>query len=143
MIFFLDTNICIYFLKGMYPKIRENLQSKNPEFIKIPSIVKAELLYGAEKSNNRLSNIEKVQTFLEPFDIIPFDDESSIAYSRIRSSLEQKGNTIGPNDYIIASIALAYNGTLITNNEKEFKKIKNLNVENWTKKTSVCSSHFP
>lgn len=133
MIFFLDSNICIYFLKGMYPIIRENIQNTNPINIKIPSIVKAELLYGAEKSNNRSSNIEKIKNFLEPFEIVPFDNESSITYAKIRSSLEQKGNPIGPNDYIIASIVLAYNGTLITNNEKEFKRIKNLKVENWIK----------
>lgn len=115
----------------MYEKIRDNMESKNPKTIKIPSIVKAELLYGAEKSNERKQNIKNIEYFLEPFEIISFDDNSSIQYSLIRSNLEKKGNTIGPNDYIIASIVLAHKGTLVTNNVKEFKRIKNLKIQNW------------
>lgn len=133
MIYFLDSNICIYFLKGHYPKIKDQLKSINPNNIKIPSIVKAELLYGAEKSNKKTSNVDKISTFLEPFEIVPFNNESAVIYSRIRSSSELKGNVIGPNDYIIASIVMSNNGILVTNNEKEFKMIKNLKIENWTK----------
>jgi tRNA(fMet)-specific endonuclease VapC len=132
MIYYLDTNICIYFLKGSSPKVMSQIKKISPNHIKIPAIVKAELLYGAEKSNNKISNLANANRFLEPFEIVPFDDECSITYSKIRSFLELKGDIIGPNDYIIASIVLANNGTLITNNEKEFKKVKNLKIDNWT-----------
>jgi tRNA(fMet)-specific endonuclease VapC len=131
MIYYLDSNICIYFLKGQHQNIKDKLENINPTKIKIPSIVKAELLYGAEKSKNRSSNVDKVLKFIDPFEIIPFDDEASIFYSKIRSSLEIKGTIIGPNDYIIASIVLSKNGILVTNNESEFKRIKNLKIENW------------
>ncbi len=134
MIYYLDTNICIYFLKGLYPSIMENIQNINPNNIKIPSIVKAELLYGAEKSQQKTKNLANIKRFLEPFEIIPFDDDCSIAYSKIRSAMELKGTVIGPNDYIVAATVLAKNGILVTNNTKEFKKVKNLKTENWVAK---------
>ncbi|PKL17320.1 MAG: VapC toxin family PIN domain ribonuclease [Spirochaetae bacterium HGW-Spirochaetae-5] len=132
MNYFLDTNICVYFLKGLYPSVLENIQNSNPNNIKIPSIVKAELLYGAEKSQHKTKNLTNINRFLEPFEIIPFDDDCSIIYSKIRATLELKEKGIGPNDYIIASTALAKNGILVTNNSKEFERIKNLKIENWT-----------
>jgi tRNA(fMet)-specific endonuclease VapC len=131
MNYFLDTNICIYFLKGTYPRILKEIRNIDPKYIKIPSIVKAELLFGAEKSRNREENIKKVTQFIEPFEVVSFDDEASITYSIIRSSLESKGKSIGPNDLIIASTVLSKNGILITNNEKEFKNVKNLKTDNW------------
>ena len=124
MIYYLDTNICVYFLKGLYPSIIEKMQSMNAGNIKIPSIVKAELLYGAEKSQQKVKNLTKINRFLEPFEITPFDDDCSIIYSKIRSEMELKGTAIGPNDYIIAATVLAKNGILVTNNTKEFEKTR-------------------
>jgi tRNA(fMet)-specific endonuclease VapC len=112
----------------------KNLQNINPNNIKIPSIVKAELLYGAEKSQHKAKNLVNINRFLEPFEIVPFDDESSIVYSKIRSAMELKGTIIGPNDYIIAATVLAKNGILVTNNTKEFGRVKSLRIENWTVK---------
>ncbi len=134
MNYFLDTNICVYFLKGLYPSVLENIQNTNPNNIKIPSIVKAELLYGAEKSQNKTKNLTNINRFLEPFEIISFDDDCSIIYSKIRSTLELKGTVIGPNDYIIAATTVAKNGILVTNNTKEFQRIKNSKIKNWTMK---------
>ncbi len=131
MIYYLDSNICVYFLKGIYPSIMENIQNINPNNIKIPSIVKAELLYGAEKSQLKAKNLDNINRFLEPFEIVPFDDDCSIVYSKIRSAMELKGTTIGPNDYIIAATVLAKNGILVTNNTKEFERVKSLKLENW------------
>ena len=132
MKYFLDTNICIYYLKGMYPEIIKKLLSKNPEDIKIPSIVKAELMYGAEKSESKNKIKEKIIEFLLPFEIVGFNDEATEIYGKTREYLEKKGMIIGPNDLIIASTVLSQNGTLITNNAKEFKRIKELKIENWT-----------
>ena len=133
MKYYLDTNICIYYLKGIYPKIVEELLSKHPDDIKIPSIVKAELLYGAEKSKEKKQNLEKIKRFLLPFQLKEFGDPESELYGIIRSRLEEAGKTIGPNDLILASTVLANEGTLITNNEKEFRRIKDLKIANWTK----------
>ncbi|HON80454.1 MAG TPA: type II toxin-antitoxin system VapC family toxin [Spirochaetota bacterium] len=134
MMYYLDTNICVYFLKGLHQSIVENIKKINPGNIKIPSIVKAELLYGAQKSQHKTKNLTNINRFLEPFDIIPFDDDCAITYSKIRASMELKGTIIGPNDYIIAATVVAKNGILVTNNTKEFQKVKNLKTENWTVK---------
>lgn len=131
MIYYLDTNICVYFLKGLYSSIKDNIQKNNPNNIKIPSIVKAELLYGAEKSQYKAKNLANINRFLEPYEIIPFDEDSSIVYSKIRSAMELMGTVIGPNDFIIAATVLARNGILVTNNTKEFEKVRNLKIENW------------
>lgn len=131
MNYYLDTNICIYFLKGTYPNIKNRLQQKKPRNIKIPSIVKAELFYGAEKSDSVKKNIEKIQSFLRPYIIAPFDSQSSEIYAKIRSQLEKGGEIIGANDLIIASTVLSNKGTLITNNQNEFKRVQKLKIENW------------
>ncbi|HAL93439.1 MAG TPA: VapC toxin family PIN domain ribonuclease [Spirochaetaceae bacterium] len=131
--YYLDTNTCIYFLNGKYESIKEKVLSIPPNEIGIPSIVKAELFFGAYKSKNRKSNIEKVEMFLEPFEIIAFDDLMTYVYADIREKMEKTGALIGPNDLLIASIVKFYDGILVTNNEKEFGKVEVLRIENWTK----------
>ncbi|WP_061223272.1 type II toxin-antitoxin system tRNA(fMet)-specific endonuclease VapC [Leptospira weilii] len=131
MNYFLDTNICIYFLKGKSENIERNIRKLNPNRIKIPSVVKAELLLGVFKSNDKKKNREIVLSFLDPFEIIGFNDIESEIYAEVRSVLETQGIPIGPNDLLIASIVLSSNGILVTNNEKEFKRIPNLKIESW------------
>ncbi|ALO27428.1 MULTISPECIES: type II toxin-antitoxin system tRNA(fMet)-specific endonuclease VapC [Leptospira] len=131
MNYFLDTNICIYFLKGKGENIEKNIRKLNPNRIKIPSVVKAELLLGAFKSNDQKKNREIVLSFLDPFEIIGFNDIESEIYAEVRSGLEIQGIPIGPNDLLVASVVLSSNGILVTNNEKEFKRIPNLKIENW------------
>ncbi len=110
MKYFLDTNICIYFLKGQHPKLLNKIMTVHPDDIKIPSMVKAELLYGAKKSSNLSKNTEMVNRFLSPFEIVSFNDISVIFYANIRSNLEKTGTIIGPNDLIIASTVLSNEG---------------------------------
>jgi tRNA(fMet)-specific endonuclease VapC len=104
-----------------------------PEDIKIPVIVKTELLYGAAKSNKRKENEKNITRFLEPFEIVPFDDSATVCYADIRSKAEVKGAPVGPNDLIIAATVLSQNGVLVTNNTKEFQRIEELMIENWVK----------
>jgi len=134
VIYFLDSNVCVYFLKGLYPSIKENIRNTNPNNIKIPAIVKAELLYGAEKSQHKIKNLTNINRFFEPFEIVPFNDDCSIVYAKIRCEMEMKGAIIGPNDYIIAATVLANNGILVTNNTKEFGRVNHLRIENWIAK---------
>ncbi len=131
MNYFLDSNTCIYFLKGKYPSIKKRWLEIPPNKIKIPAIVKAELLAGAYKSQNPKDTIKKVEKLLKPYEIFPFSDEITHTYADIRAKLEKVGEPIGPNDILIASIVLYHKGTLITHNTKEFKRIKNLKVEDW------------
>ena len=75
MMYFIDTNTCIYFLNGKFPSVREKFLSLSPKNIKIASVVKAELLLGGYKSNSREQTLQKVEKFLKPFEIVPFSDE--------------------------------------------------------------------
>jgi tRNA(fMet)-specific endonuclease VapC len=129
--YFLDTNICIYYLKGKYKSIEEQFRFVPRYEIKIPIIVKAELLYGIEKSKLKEENRRVYTEFIESFEIINLDDKSLSQYAKIRSEVEKAGTIIGSNDLFIASIVLAHNGILVTHNTNEFKRIYGLNVEDW------------
>ena len=131
MIYLLDTNTCIYFLNRSSEKIISQFKRFSPSEINLPSITVAELYYGAEKSKAKKKNWAIVENFVSTFEIVPFDEKSCEIYARIRASLEKSGIPIGPMDLLIASISLANNSTLVTNNIKEFSRIKGLKLENW------------
>ena len=131
MIYFVDTNTCIYFLNGKYESVKENFLSNSPRDIKISAIVKAELILGAFKSKRKKQTLEKVERFLKPFEIIDFTDEMSYRYAEIRSKLELAGKTIGANDFLIAATTMYCNAVLVTNNTTEFARVKGLKLENW------------
>ena len=134
--YFLDTNTCVYFLNGKYESVREKIIKTPPNEVAIPIIVKAELILGAYKSKKKKENLEKVELFLAPFEIIPFIDAMSYVYADIRSNSEKSGKIIGPNDLLIASIVKFHEGILISNNILEFKRIIGLNIENWVRPAS-------
>jgi tRNA(fMet)-specific endonuclease VapC len=131
--YFFDTNTCIYYLKGTYESIRTKLLSLSPNEIKIPSVVKAELLFGAYKSHRRKENTERTERFLDPFEIVPFTDAMTYVYAELRAETEKRGTPVGPNDLLIASIAKHSTGILVTHNTQEFRRIKGLKIEDWTR----------
>lgn len=133
MIYFLDTNTCIYFLNGKFESIKEKLLSLPPDRIKIPAVVKAELLFGAFKSQRREATIEKVEQFLSPFEIVSFGDRAAYEYGVIRLALEISGNQIGPKDLMIAASTIAENATLVTHNVSAFSRVSKLKFEDWVK----------
>ncbi len=102
-----------------------------PGDIAISAITVSELQYGVAKSSNPLKNQTRLDEFLVPFEILPYDSEVAKAYGTIRVNLEKQGIPIGPLDFLIAAHALARNLILVTNNEKEFARIQNLRIENW------------
>lgn len=129
--FFLDTNTCIYYLNGKYVSVKDKILSTSPLEIKIPAIVKAELLLGAYKSQARAASLKKAELFLSQFETVPFTDEMTYTYADIRQKLEKKGEPIGPNDLLIAATVKFYKETLITNNVKEFGRVVDLKIKNW------------
>ena len=131
MIHLLDTNTCIYFLNRTSERIISQFKRFSPSEIKLPSITVAELFYGAQKSKAQKKNRDIVENFISTFEIIPFDERCCKIYARIRASLEKSGVPIGPMDLLIASISLANNYILVTNNIREFKRIKGLKTEDW------------
>ncbi len=131
MTYLLDTNTCIYFLNRSSEKIISQFKKFSPSEINLPSITVAELFYGAEKSKAKKKNWAIVENFVSTFKIVPFDEKSCEIYVRIRASLEKSGVPLGPMDLLIASISLANNSILVTNNIKECRRIKGLKLENW------------
>jgi len=131
MIYLLDTNTCIYFLNRTSERIVSQFKRFSPSVIKLASITVAELFYGAEKSKAKKKNWTIIEKFVSTFEIIPFEEKSSKTYPIIRASLEKAGIPIGPMDLLIASISIANNFVLVTNNVKEFKRVKGLTLENW------------
>jgi len=135
MNYLLDTNICIYIIKKSPEKVIKKLESipndKGKNEIYLSSVTVSELYYGVEKSSQLEKNLEALKGFLTPFQIINFDHESAKVFGRVRSDLERRGTVIGPYDLQIASIAIAHDLVLVTNNIKEFKKVDGLNLENW------------
>ena len=132
MKYYLDSNICIFYLRGRNIELRNKVDSFDKTLIKIPAVVKGELLTGAMKSSRRDRNIAEVMSFLADYEIVPFDDDSAWTYGEIQSALELKGQPIGYNDTIIAATVLAHNGILITNNTREFMRVEGLEYEDWT-----------
>ena len=131
MAYILDTNTCIYFLNRSSEKIISTMKTLSPSDIKLSTITAAELFFGAEKSKARKKNWSIVEEFVGNFELLPFDGKCCRKYAKIRTSLEKSGSPIGPMDLLIASITLAHDLILVTNNLKEFKRIKGLSVENW------------
>jgi len=131
MTYFVDTNTCIYFLNGKYPSVKEKFLSISPKKIKISAIVKSELLLGAFKSQTKKQTTDKVEKFLEPFDIVDFKDDMSYNYTEIRGELEAAGTKIGANDLLIAATVLHEKGILVTHNANEFSRVNGLEIEDW------------
>ncbi|MDR3255985.1 MAG: PIN domain-containing protein [Synergistaceae bacterium] len=132
MTWFLDSSVYIYFDRKMFEAIAEKLMATSAEDIKIPSMVVAELLYGAEKSARREFNLPRLRRFLALYEIVPFDAKAADCYRFIRSDLERGGRLIGPNDIVIAATVLSRSGILVTHNTSEFSRVKNLALEDWT-----------
>jgi tRNA(fMet)-specific endonuclease VapC len=130
--YLLDTDTCIYALKGTYPKLEESFRERSPSDIAIPAIVKAELLLGAEKSNRPRETSKKVSEFCLPFDTVPFGEQEANKYAEIRANLEQAGRVIGPNDLLIAATALSLDVVLVSHNVEEFGRITALTIQDWT-----------
>ena len=131
MIYMLDTDICIYIIKRKPLRILERLELIQPGQLSMSAITFAELMNGAKKSQRVEANVTRLNALGEILEICSFDQQAAIAYGDVRSSLEKRGEVIGPHDLLIAAHALSLDRTLITNNEKEFKRVEGLKVDNW------------
>ncbi len=131
--YLIDTNICIYIMNKRPIGIIHKFKLFEVGEIGVSTITVSELQYGVSKSKNRRLNKQRIEEFLFPLEILPYDEIAASIYGDIRLQLEKRGEPIGPLDLLIAAHALSRNLVLISNNEKEFKRVKNLKVENWVK----------
>jgi len=132
MAFLLDTDTCIYALK-QNERVLQQLLSTAREEVLVSVITEAELRTGAAKSSSPIRTLHLVENFLRPLTLIDFTSEDAISYANVRAKLERAGPPIGPLDTLIASQAVARKLTLVSNNEREFRRVTGLAIENWAR----------
>ena len=131
MKFLLDTDACISYLRRRGSRVAARLFATSNTEIAVCSVVKAELFYGVLRASDPMAELARLRSFLVAFVSLSFDDRAAEVYGRIRAQLFNRGTPIGPNDLMIASIALAQDLTLVTHNTREFSRVTGLTIEDW------------
>lgn len=132
MKYLLDTDTCIYALK-QNESVIEHLLSTAREDVAISVVTEAELRTGAAKSSSPAKTLRLLENFFRPLTILEFTSEDAVTYAGVRVRLERAGTPIGALDTLIAAHAVARKLTLVTNNEREFRRVAALSLENWTR----------
>jgi tRNA(fMet)-specific endonuclease VapC len=130
--YLLDTNICIYIRQKRPEEVLRRFRKLRPGEAVLSVITYGELLYGAAKSEQRVRAIEQLHELVSVLPALSLPEAAAEAYGTIRAELELNGEMIGNNDLWIAAHALAAGLILVTNNEKEFRRVRRLKVQNWT-----------
>ena len=131
MRYMLDTNICIYAIKHKPERVFQKLQEVDPEDVCVSSVTYAELVHGVEKSAAVERNRLALSILFANIEILDFDVDAANCYGKIRAGLEKKGTQIGPLDMMIAGHAMSKGDIVVTNNVKEFSRVRDLKIENW------------
>ena len=129
--YLLDTNICIYFIKGKFG-LKEKLRSIKKENRFISEITLAELKFGVHNSESPKKNQDALADFLTGVQIIPIFNALDL-YASEKARLRKRGEPIDDFDLLIGVSSIANGMILVTNNESHFKRISNIEIENWTK----------
>ena len=131
--YMLDTNICIYVRRQKPEGVLRRFDQLTPGEAAISVITYGELLYGAHKSLQREASLKTLNEFFRLIPALSLPEKAGEVYGFIRADLEVGGEIISANDLWIAAHALASGLTLVTNNEKEFRRIRGLKVQNWAR----------
>ena len=129
--YLLDTNICIYLIKQHPPEVLARFQQIQLKQLHIPTITLFELYYGIEKNNSQHRNLAALENFIAPLTVVDFTLESAKKAAKIRNNLQKQGTPIGAYDVQIAAISRSLDMALLTNNTREFERVKGLKLENW------------
>jgi tRNA(fMet)-specific endonuclease VapC len=129
--FLLDTDTCIYAIKHD-ALVLGRLLSESRSDIAVSVITEGELRTGAAKSSTAQQTLRRVENFLRPLEVLEFNSEDAAAYANLRARLERGGTPIGPLDMLIAAQALQRKLILVTNNQREFRRVSGLALENWS-----------
>ena len=129
--YFLDTNICAYFMSPKYPAVKAQFRLRDPQDLFVSALVAAELAYGVALSARVEANRKNLDAFLSLLQVVPWDDQAMWHYGEQKARLKKTGAQIGEMDLLIGCQALALGATLVTNNMREFERIEGLQVENW------------
>ncbi len=129
MKYLLDTNICIHYFKGD-KKVSRKIENAGFDRVAISEITLAELYYGAEKSARKDSNLKVIENFSKNITVIPIFNALRI-YGSEKARLKKKGRIISDLDLLIGATAIACNMIMVTRNVGEFKRLKDIQIENW------------
>jgi tRNA(fMet)-specific endonuclease VapC len=129
--YLLDTNACIKYVTERSEPVLTRMRRHGPSEVALCAVVKSELLFGAHKSSRRNENLAALTRFFEPFVSYSVDDAAAEIAGRVRATLDAQGSPIGPNDLLIAAVALANGLTLVTHNVTEFGRVPELTIEDW------------
>lgn len=129
--FLLDTNICVYFLKGQY-SLDKKIEKAEIRNCFISEITIAELKFGAENSENKERNRKTVDEFVSKFTIIPVFNSLDI-YAKEKARLRKIGLPLDDFDLLIGSTAISNKLTLVTRNVSDFERMAGIEIENWVK----------
>lgn len=131
-LFLLDTGTCSYIMKRSHPKLLKKLSNVGIETLAISVVTEAEILYGIKLSSNPAAVQAAFDGFIKHVTVLEWGREAALHYADIRANLRQRGEPIGSNDLLIAAQARSLSAVLVTNNAREFKKVKGLKTENWS-----------
>ena len=131
--FLLDTDICVYVRQKRSKTLQQRFDTLRPGEAAVSLITFGELIYGAVKRGRLAAEKEKWLELVHLLPVLPLPAEAAEHYGSIRADLEVRGQMIGNNDLWIAAHALAAGLTLVTNNEKEFRRVRGLPIQNWAK----------
>ncbi|ABZ94682.1 VapC-like nucleic acid-binding protein [Leptospira biflexa serovar Patoc strain 'Patoc 1 (Ames)'] len=130
--YLIDTNICIYLIKKKNIKLLQKFQKNYSKGIFISSLTLAELEFGVENSEHKEKNRISLIEFLTIFEVLSFEQKDTFAFGKIKSDLRKSGKMIGTMDALLAAQSVSRNLIFVTNNTKEFERINNLKIEDWT-----------
>ena len=129
--YLLDTNICIYIQQKRPEEVLRRFRKLRPGEAALSVITYGELLYRAVKSKQRATALARLQELVQLLPALSLPEDAAEAYGAIRADLESKGEMIGNNDLWIAAHARAMGLILVTNNEREFRRVGGLKAQNW------------
>lgn len=133
--FLLDTNTCIYLRQKRPESVLRQFARLKPGEAAISVVTYGELFYGFEKHATSITSFDRLAELMTVLPVLPLTYETAKAYGSIRADLERSGRLIGGNDLWIAAHALADGLMLVTNNQKEFRRVRGLRLQNWATRT--------
>ena len=134
-LFMLDTDICIFLMRGESPALAAKVQSVPLQQQVMSAMTFAELTYGVQASAaaKRKQNQAVLDSLALYLAVLDWPQDAAKHYAEIRADLKKRGAQLGAADLMIAAHARAMGAIVVTNNVKDFGRVKGLEVENWTK----------
>ena len=126
----LDTDTFCFIARGV-PSVVQACARIDAKDLKLSVISQAEIIHGMHQHNLSTARQRLIMSLMQDIEVLPITTEVAAVYGQIKASLTKLGQPIGPNDFWIAAHAMSLGATLVTNNVREFKRVKGLKVNNW------------